>query len=96
MPKDTPTKHPSHHAELKKLNRAAGQIEGIRKMIEDCKYCPDIITQLRAARAALRAVEASILETHLQSCVADALMSGRPKDAMARIEELKTLFKRFD
>ncbi len=96
MSKDAYTKHPSHQAELKKLNRVSGQVEGIKRMIEDCKYCPDIITQIRAARAALRSVEASILETHLQFCVADALASGKSKDAQARIEELKDLFKRFD
>lgn len=89
-------KHPCHDTELPKLNRIAGQIEGIKSMIGEHRYCPDIITQIRAARAALRAVEAQILETHLQSCVADVMMAGNKKETSARIEELKNLFKRFD
>lgn len=90
------TKHPCHHDELKKLNRIAGQVEGIKKMIEDHRYCPDILTQLRAVRSALRSVEANVLETHLQHCVADAMMSGNEKDTAEKIAELKDLFKRFD
>lgn len=87
---------PSHQAELAKLNRIAGQVEGIKKMIEDRRYCPEIITQLRAVRAALRTVETNILETHLQSCVADAMMRGDKKQAHSKIEELKDLLRRFD
>lgn len=94
--KDEQHNHPSHHNELKNLNRVSGQIEGIKRMIEEGKYCTDIITQLRAARAAIRTVEANVLENHLQSCVAAAITSGKPKDAQVRIEELKDLFKRFD
>lgn len=89
-------KHPCHHEELPKLNRIAGQIDGIKTMIGEHRYCPDIITQLRAARAALRTVEAKILETHLQHCVTDAMMTGNKKETLAKIEELKNLFKRFD
>lgn len=87
---------PGHHAELKRLNRIGGQIEGIKKMIEDHRYCPEILTQLRAARAALRSVEANIFETHLQHCVAESLTGGKQKDTQAKIDELKELFKRFD
>ena len=68
--------HPCHQSEIGKLNRISGQVEGIKKMIEDGRYCPDILTQLRAARAAIRTVEANILETHLQHCVTDALAQG--------------------
>jgi DNA-binding FrmR family transcriptional regulator len=90
------SKEPAHHHEIKKLNRVAGQIEGIRKMIDEGRYCPDIITQLRAARAAIRNLEASILETHLHHCVSDAMLSGNRKKAAEKIEELKDMFKRFD
>jgi DNA-binding FrmR family transcriptional regulator len=88
--------HPCHHAELKKLNRISGQVEGIKKMIGEHRYCPDILTQLRAVRAALRRVEADILETHLQSCIADAMIGGDKKEATQKIAELKDIFKRFD
>ncbi len=87
---------PGHRHEIKKLNRVAGQLEGIRKMIEDGRYCVDIITQLRAARAAIRNLEAGILETHLHHCVADAMQSGDKQSAAKKIEELKDMFKRFD
>lgn len=85
-----------HEAELSKLNRIAGQVDGIKKMIADRRDCPDILTQLRAIRAAIRTVEANILETHLKSCVAESMSHGDPKTAMDKIEELKDLFKRFD
>lgn len=89
-------KNPSHQEELKKLNRIAGQIEGIRRMIGEGRYCPDILTQLRAVRAAIRTVEASVLETHLQHCVSDALTGGNRKKSSERIDELIDIFKRFD
>ena len=87
---------PCHKAETKKLNRISGQIEGIKKMIDDGRYCPDILTQLRAARSAIRSVEASVLEKHLQSCVHDAIVSDEDKIAQEKIDELITLFKRYD
>ena len=81
---------------MPKINRIAGQIEGIKKMIDEGRYCPDILVQLRAARAALKSVEASILESHLKSCVADTLASGSAESKEQKIAELKDLFKRFD
>lgn len=87
---------PCHKDELKKLNRITGQIEGVKKMIEDCRYCPDILTQLRAIRSAVRGVEARVLEKHLQSCVRDAMESGDHKKAGEKIDELVKLFKRYD
>ncbi|MCB9991013.1 MAG: metal-sensitive transcriptional regulator [Rhodospirillales bacterium] len=95
MPEDSPPPHPCHHAELPKLNRAAGQIEGVKRMIEEGRYCPDIITQLRAARAALRRIEGDILESHLQHCVADAMSGNDAQDTEQKIAELKELYKRF-
>ncbi|MCB1721970.1 MAG: metal-sensitive transcriptional regulator [Rhodospirillales bacterium] len=85
--------HPCHNAEIPKLNRIAGQIEGIKRMIEDGRYCPDILTQLRAARAAIRTVEAHVLETHLHHCVAEAMTAD---NAQEKIDEIKDLFKRYD
>lgn len=88
--------HACHKSELPKLNRISGQVDGIKKMIEEARYCPDILTQLRAVRSALKSVEASVLEGHLQSCVKDAMISGDEEKTRAKIEELKTMFKRFD
>lgn len=85
-----------HDSELTKLNRIAGQVEGIKKMIAEGRYCPDILTQLRAVRSAVKTVEANILETHLNHCIAESLSGGNTKDAQEKINELKDLFKRFD
>lgn len=87
---------PSHEAELPRLNRIAGQIDGIRRMVTEGRHCTDILTQIRAVRAALKTVEANVLETHLQSCVRDAMTVGDSSAIADKIEELKTLFKRFD
>jgi len=81
--------HPCHKAEIPRLNRAIGQLEGIKKMIEDRRYCPEIIVQLKAVRAAIKRVENNILKTHLEDCVA-ASFAGN-KDAKQKIEEIKNL-----
>lgn len=88
--------HPDHGGELPRLNRVAGQIDGIKRMIGEERHCTEILAQLKAARAALKTVEANILEAHLQSCVRDAMSSGDPAEIDGKIEELKDLFKRFE
>lgn len=84
--------HPDHSPELPRINRVGGQLEGVKKMITEGRYCPEILAQLRAIRAALHAIEANILERHLDGCVQDAL-SGN--DASQKLAELKELYKRF-
>lgn len=91
-----PQGRPRYDTELPRLNRVAGQINGIKKMIEDGRYCPEILTQLRAARAALRSIEASILEEHLGACVTEALLQGDQAEKDLKIMEIITLFKRYD
>ncbi len=86
--------HPCHKRELPRLNRVIGQLEGVKKMIEEQRYCPDILIQLRAARSAIRAVESSILKTHLQHCVAQSFNSEEDKEQ--KLNELKELFDRFE
>ncbi len=90
------TQHPSYAAQLPSLNRIAGQIEGVKQMIEDRRYCPEVLSQLRAVRAAINAVEANILQTHISACVTDALASGKKKDIDQKITELKELYRRFN
>ncbi|AEP10055.1 metal-sensitive transcriptional regulator [Micavibrio aeruginosavorus] len=96
----TETAHPHEHAahtdQIPRLNRIAGQVEGVKKMITEERYCPDIITQLRAIRAAIKTIEANILERHLHSCVAGTIASGDKDEAATMIEEIKDLFKRFE
>ena len=79
--------HPSHTASLSRMNRALGQLDGAKRMIMDERYCLDILTQLRAVRTAVRAVEAEIFKRHLESCVANSLT--KPKEAAAKIAEIK-------
>ncbi len=86
--------NPNHTDNIPRLNRIAGQIEGVKKMIEDGRYCPEIIIQLRAVRSALKAVESNILHKHLQHCVAQSFASKKDKEQ--KIEELKMLFDRFN
>ncbi len=87
---------PFHEAELARLNRVAGQVTGIKKMIEERRYCTDILTQLRAARSAIKSIEANILERHLGHCIAEGLNANNPDDVREKINELKDLLKRYD
>jgi len=88
--------YPYHGNELGRLNRAIGQLEGAKRMIEERRYCPDILTLLRGARAAIKSVEGNILETYLGSCVTNAFEAGQAKDRKREIEKLKEIFKRFE
>lgn len=85
--------HPSHLENMPRLNRISGQLEGVKKMIEDGRYCPDILIQLKAIRSAIRAVESNILSKHLQHCVARMFPEADRED---EIKELKSLFDRFE
>ncbi len=87
--------HPNHSEELSRLSRLAGQIEGIKKMIDEQRYCPDIITQLRAVQSAAKAVETNILRRHLEACVKDAFQTNA-ETYQQKIEELIKLFKKLD
>ena len=85
---------PCHEAELPRLNRVLGQLEGVKKMIAENRYCPEILIQLKAVRSAIKAVEGNILKRHLQSCVAQSFDNEQSK--AEKIEELKMLFDRFE
>ncbi len=75
-------------AVLNRLGRIEGQVRGIARMVEEERYCVDVMTQLAAARAALRKVEEAVLRDHVGHCVADALSSGDPAEGHRRIYEL--------
>lgn len=76
------------------LKRIEGQVRGVSKMIEEDRYCIDIVTQIEAVRAALAKVEADLLRQHLQHCVHKA-MTSKDLDAQERvIEELVGVFRR--
>ncbi len=88
--------NPGHLSDLPRVNRIAGQIVGIKKMIEEHRHCPEILTQLRAIRSAVKGLEASILERHLSHCLSDSLSAGNEADIKQKIDELKDVFKRYD
>jgi CsoR family transcriptional regulator, copper-sensing transcriptional repressor len=69
-------------------------VRGVTAMIEQGRYCVDILTQLQAARAALARVERDVLDTHAKACVARAAASGDPDEARAKLAELTDLLKR--
>jgi CsoR family transcriptional regulator, copper-sensing transcriptional repressor len=86
--------HPDHSRELNRINRILGQIEGIKRMVAARDYCPKIITQIQAARSALRSLESVVLEKHLEMCVRQAFESSDPGSAKAKIEELVEILRR--
>jgi DNA-binding FrmR family transcriptional regulator len=80
---------------LKRLARIEGQVRGIAKMIDDDRYCIDILTQLGAVDTALEAVAIKVLEEHVSHCVAGALASGDEQEAEAKSRELLEAVQRF-
>jgi CsoR family transcriptional regulator, copper-sensing transcriptional repressor len=68
----------------KRLSRIEGQVRGLARMVEDDRYCIDIVTQIAAVRAALRRVEEEILRDHIGHCVEHAIVSGMPASSGAR------------
>lgn len=87
--------HPDHSKQAVALNRAIGQLNGVKQMIEERRYCVDILTQLHAARAAIRSLELSILNTHIGHCVTAAAQASATKKAEEKLSELKDLLKRY-
>jgi DNA-binding FrmR family transcriptional regulator len=78
----------------KRLGRIEGQVRGLSKMVEDDRYCIDIVTQISAVRAALRRVEEEILKDHVAHCVEHAIASGDKTDQRAKIAELMAVIGR--
>jgi DNA-binding FrmR family transcriptional regulator len=81
-------------AVAKRLNRIEGQVRGLARMVEEDRYCIDIITQITAVRAALRRVEEEILHDHVSHCVEHAIASGDKDDQRQKITELMEVFAR--
>ena|SRR5882724_8860240 len=80
---------------MKRLARIEGQVRGIARMVDEDRYCIDILTQLGAVDTALEAVAIKVLEEHVQHCVAGALASGDPKEANEKSRELLEAVQRF-
>jgi DNA-binding FrmR family transcriptional regulator len=79
---------------LNRLNRIEGQVRGIGRMVDEDRYCIDIMTQLQAVKAALVKVETELMREHIDHCVRSAFSSGDPEDQRQKADELVTLLQR--
>ncbi len=79
----------------KRLHRIEGQVRGIERMVDNDRYCIDILTQIGAVNTALESLAFKVLDDHVNHCVADALSSGDPKAAAQKSEELLAAVQRF-
>ncbi|MBI5622740.1 MAG: metal-sensitive transcriptional regulator [Elusimicrobia bacterium] len=81
---------------IRRLNRIEGQVRGIRKMVEEGRYCIDIALQIRAARAALKKAGIEILDSHLRTCVTTAIQSRDKARIDAKLGEIKRLLESWE
>ncbi|WP_339914184.1 metal-sensitive transcriptional regulator [uncultured Brevundimonas sp.] len=79
---------------INRLSRIEGQVRGIGRMVEEDRYCVDILTQVQAVKAALHRVESEILKDHLDHCVMQAMTGEDPADRRAKASELIELLSR--
>lgn len=75
----------------KRLNRVIGQLNGVKAMIDDNRYCGDVLTQLSAAESAVRSISAIVMRNHLETCVVEQIQQGNTEI----IDEVMALLKRF-
>jgi CsoR family transcriptional regulator, copper-sensing transcriptional repressor len=80
---------------VKRLHRIEGQVRGIERMVEDDRYCIDVLTQISAVSTALESLALKILDDHVRHCVAGALQSGDEADGQAKVDELLEAVQRF-
>jgi CsoR family transcriptional regulator, copper-sensing transcriptional repressor len=80
---------------IRRLHRIEGQIRGIERMVEEDRYCIDVLTQIAAANTALESLAFKILDAHVRHCVAGALASGDETEAARKAEELLEAVQRF-
>jgi DNA-binding FrmR family transcriptional regulator len=84
-----------HEAQIVRLNRIEGQVRGISKMIQNGRYCVDILTQIRSASSALAKVQENIFKGHLESCVRDSLTGDDPRDREDKVDEILDILSKF-
>ena len=80
---------------VRRLHRIEGQVRGIERMVEEDRYCVDVLTQISAVTTALESLAFLVLDDHVKHCVADALASGDEADSAAKAEELLAAVHRF-
>ncbi len=84
----------SHESQLKRIKRIEGQVRGIGKMVEEQRYCIDIITQIKAIKSALSSLEINIVESHINDCVITGMTKGSAQERERMLGELLDLMKR--
>jgi len=89
-----PNQKTTHYEEIARLKRIEGQVRGIQKMIEEKRYCCDILAQLSSIVGAIKRVEESILERHLKGCVKDSFQDGNEEDRADKIAEVIEVLRR--
>jgi CsoR family transcriptional regulator, copper-sensing transcriptional repressor len=87
--------HDQKHALVRRLHRIEGQVRGIEKMVDEDRYCIDILTQIGAVTTALEGLGFKILDDHVKHCVAGALASGDEAEAQVKADELLEAVHRF-
>jgi CsoR family transcriptional regulator, copper-sensing transcriptional repressor len=80
---------------VKRLHRIEGQVRGIERMVEDDRYCIDVLTQIAAVSTALESLALKVLDDHVRHCVAGALQSGDEAEGRAKVDELLQAVQRF-
>ena len=93
--KETYGYHADKEALVKRLHRIEGQVRGIERMVDDDRYCIDILTQVSVVSTALDSLAFQILDSHVNHCVAGALRSGDETDAQEKTQELLAAVQRF-
>ncbi len=87
--------HPNHEEQIVFLKKIEGQLRGVQKMIEEKRYCVDILTQLHSIIGAVLRVESKILQKHLETCVTDVLKGSSETERNKKIEEVIDLITKF-
>lgn len=80
---------------LARIRRIAGQLEGVARMIEEDRYCVDVLLQIASAQAALGQAGKVVLRSHVETCVTEALAAGKPAERKQKIDELMNVFARY-
>lgn len=93
---DKTTHTTGYNDQLSNLNRIIGQLEGIKKMINDKRYCVDILQQIKAAKSALRTVENNVLNKHIEHCISTAINNANQLEINQKIQELQKLLKNYN
>lgn len=80
---------------LARIRRIAGQLEGVARMIEEDRYCVDVLLQIASAQAGLGQAGKVVLRSHVETCVADVMATGKPTERRQKVDELMAVFARY-